>query len=148
MPFYRPSLNTLRDFGGPVAYKMDQNLTIENGSIVAVSNTGANQGYAVVPSNGLLNAYVVGVCVDGGQTNGATRGATSVTCSPGYFPFANSGSNPCSQATVGAKVYAADGGTISTASGDGPLAGTLRAYNPDDPHGLPCYVEITGAPRA
>ena len=83
MPFYRPFLNTLRDFGGPVAYKMDQNLTIENGSIVAVSNTGANQGYAVIPSNGLLNAYVVGVCVDGGATNGATRGATSVTCSPG-----------------------------------------------------------------
>ena len=43
MPFYRPVINAGRDFGGPVAYGMDQNITIENGSMVAVSNTGANE---------------------------------------------------------------------------------------------------------
>lgn len=145
--YYRPILNAGRDFGGPEPYQMDQNVTIENGSLVAVSNTGANQGYAVVPSNALLGAFVVGVCMDGGATNGAVRGATSVAATPGKFPFANSATNPCSQATVGSKVYAADGGTISTASGDGPMAGTLREYNPNDPHGLPCYVEVTGTPR-
>jgi len=148
MPFYRPVINAGRDFGGPVAYGMDQNITIENGSMVAVSNTGANAGYAVVPSSALPNAYVVGVCMDGGATNGATRGATKVTADPGVFPFANSGVNPCTQADVGAKVYASDGGTISRDSADGPLAGTLRQFNSADPHGLPCYVEITGAPRA
>ena len=81
--------------------------------MVAVSNTGANAGYAVVPSSALPNAYVVGVCMDGGvATNGAALRRDQGDGGPRRLPLRQQRVNPCTQADVGAKVYASDGGTI------------------------------------
>lgn len=100
------------------------------GRVPAAANaaTGRMAGIVVVPADNTLGA----------------QGAEEAVTEDGEYDFANSGTHPCTQADVGGVVYAADGDTISNDATDGPVAGTLVAFNPPDPTvtGRPCRVRL------
>lgn len=87
-------------------------------------------GYGVLPtsSNYSTGKFAGFATTDADNTNGS-NGDISVVCEDGERDLKNDGTHACSQATVGANVYLSDYETLSTTSTDGPLAGTLRAYN-------------------
>jgi hypothetical protein len=100
-------------------------------------------GYARVPASGdAATGRMRGICETTTDNTGGAQGALAVSVRPGVYCFANSLTNPCSQATVGALVYAADGNTISTSSADGPKAGTLIEFLTSSPQGTPCKVVL------
>ena len=143
--FYRPRDNAYQaEYPGRSQVQLDANVSAGKGGMICVSQTGGNAGYGVTPSATYsnTNGVIAGVVEDEADNTGGAAGAATVTAVPGVYRFLNSGTHPCSQATVGAKVYASDAQTISTNSGDGPFAGTLKEFNASDLLGLPCKVTI------
>jgi hypothetical protein len=130
--------NNLATYPGPSIVKLDANVNAELGKMtVSVS------GYGQVPAAAnAMTGQMRGINVDAVDNTGGAQGAKSVTCRPGVFRFKNDANNPCTQATVGATVYASDGETISTASADGPPAGMLLEFNAADALGRPCKVAL------
>jgi len=90
-------------------------------------------GYGKVPAAAnAATGKMAGVIVEPNDNSAGAQGALSVVCQDGEYDFANDGTHACTQAHVGLTVYASDGNTISNDSGDGPVAGTLVAFNPTD----------------
>lgn len=130
--------NGLATFPGPRKVLLDAAVNAEQGKMIVTVS-----GYGKVPAAAnAATGKMAGVVVESGDNTSGAQGALACMCRPGVYRFANSAGNPCSQATVGAKVYAADGDTISTASGDGPPAGTLVYYDSTDAQGRPCEVAL------
>lgn len=130
--------NGLATYPGPHTVKLDAAVNAEQGiMLVTVS------GYGKIPAAAnAATGKMRGVVVDSADNTSGAQGALSCTVRPGRYRFANSAGNPCSQATVGSKVYAADGNTISSNSADGPLAGVLLEYDASDAQGRPCDVAL------
>ncbi len=100
-------------------------------------------GYGVQPAAANAGTgKMMGIVENGADNTGGAAGDVSAFCRSGVFRFVNDGTNPCTQATVGLTVYASDGITISTNSADGPPAGKLIGYYPNDPQGRPCEVAL------
>lgn len=123
---------------GKVAVKLDANVNAEIGNmLVQVA------GYGQVPAAAnAATGHMVGVVIEDANNTGGAQGAKTAVCDVVTAAFANSLTNPCSQATVGALVYAASGTVISSASADGPKAGKLIAFDPANPQGRPCIVAL------
>jgi hypothetical protein len=130
--------NNLATFPGPSKVKLDANVNGELGKMhVTVS------GYGKVPAAANAATGVMrGVITDGNDNTGGAQGAKSVICRPGVYWFKNSAGNACTQATVGAKVYAEDGETISSNSADGPPAGILKEFDSTRSDGRYCKVAL------
>lgn len=123
---------------GKVSVSLDAAVNAEIGNmLVQVS------GYGKAPAAAnAATGRMAGVVITPYDNTAGAQGAGSCVCEPITAAFANSGSNACSQATVGALVYAADGVTISTASADGPKAGKLIRFDSSNAQGRPCIVAL------
>lgn len=102
-------------------------------------------GYGKVPAAAnAATGKMAGVIVEPNDNSAGLQGALSVVAQDGEYDFANDGTHACTQAYVGLTVYASDGNTISYDSSDGPVAGTLVAFNPSDLSvaGRPCRVRL------
>lgn len=123
---------------GKVAVKLDAAVNAEVGlMIVQVA------GYGQIPAAAnAATGRMAGVVIDAYDNTSGAQGAGSCAVVPVTAAFANSGTHACSQATVGALVYAESGTVISSNSADGPKAGKLIAFDSSNPQGRPCIVAL------
>ena len=123
---------------GTVAVKLDANVVADIGNMLVVV-----AGYGQLPAAANYNTgHMAGIVNTPADNTGGSAGDVSAVCNPDTAAFANSGSNPCSQADVGHIVYAASATVISRLNTDGPPAGKLIAYNTADVQGRPCVVAL------
>lgn len=137
--FHRPEESyNLATFPGPSKVLLDASVNGELGQmIVSVA------GYGKVPAAANAATGVMrGVITDAADNSAGAQGALSVIARPGVYWFENSSTHACTQATVGAKVYAESGSKISSDSGDGPLAGTLLEFDSSRTDGRYCKVAL------
>lgn len=100
-------------------------------------------GYGKQPAAAIAaTGRMAGIVENGADNTLGAAGDVSAFCRSMVVRLANDAGNPCAQANVGALVYASDGITVSTASGDGPKAGKLIGFYPNDPQGRPCEVAL------
>lgn len=135
---YRPRANV-----GPVSRRVVPLKSGVNGELGKMISTVS--GYGKVPAAAdAATGKMAGVITEAADNSGGGDGALSVIADGGEYDFKNSTTHACTAAHVGLTVYAEDGDTISSDSGDGPVAGTLVAFNPSDitVAGRPCRVRL------
>lgn len=123
---------------GRIPVKLDAAVNAEMGvMIVTVS------GYGKIPAAAnAATGRMAGIVVEPYDNTNGAQGAGSCVVDTYTAYFANDGTHPCSQADVGALVYASNGTTISNNSSDGPKAGKLIRYDSSNAQGRPCLVAL------